>query len=102
MESAIRCAGNGVGVRSTEGRSNNEGYNFLMRTKLRKIGNNCAGLPPRKVIEQPRAEDSSLPTPTETASDIEPSPFDGRFCEQVEAFRRTEPRHRSSYRKLAR
>jgi len=38
---------------------------------------------------------------SETSSGIQLSPFDADFSEQVEAFRKTEPKHRNSYRELA-
>jgi len=72
-----------------------------MQTKLRKIGNGYGVLLPKQVIETLRLSDGDLLTLTETNSGIELSPFDANFSEQVEAFRRTESRHRNSYRELA-
>jgi putative addiction module antidote len=72
-----------------------------MQTKLRKIGNGYGVLLPKQIIERLRVEEGSLLTLKETKSGIELLPFDADFSEQVEAFRRTEHRHRNSYRELA-
>ena len=72
-----------------------------MKTKLRKIGNGYGVLLPKQVLERMRLEDGSVLTMTETAGGIELSPYDADFSDQVEAFRRTEPRHRNTYRELA-
>ncbi|MFZ0911841.1 MAG: AbrB/MazE/SpoVT family DNA-binding domain-containing protein [Candidatus Korobacteraceae bacterium] len=72
-----------------------------MHTKLRKIGNGYGVLLPKQVIERLRLTEGSVLSLAETSAGIELSPFDADFSEQVEAFRRTEPRHRNSYRELA-
>ncbi len=72
-----------------------------MKTKLRKIGNGYGVLLPKQVIDRLRVREGSELVVTETSSGIELSPFDADFSEQVEAFRRSEPRHRNSYRELA-
>jgi len=72
-----------------------------MQTKLRKIGNGYGVLLPKRVIETLRLSEGDVLTLTETGSGIELSPFDAEFSEQVEAFRRIEPRHRNTYRELA-
>lgn len=72
-----------------------------MRTKLRKIGNGYGVLLPKQVIDAMHLNEGDVLTLTETKSGIELSPFDATFSEQVEAFRRTESRHRNSYRELA-
>ena len=72
-----------------------------MQTKLRKIGNGYGVLLPTRVIESLRLNEGDVLNLTETGSGIELSPFDADFSEQVEAFRRTEARHRNSYRELA-
>ena len=72
-----------------------------MQTKLRKIGNGYGVLLPKQLIETLRLSEGDVLTLTETDSGIELSPFDADFSEQVEAFRRTESRHRNSYRELA-
>ena len=72
-----------------------------MQTKLRKIGNGYGVLLPKQVIERLRLTEGSVLSLAETSAGIELSPFDADFSEQVEAFRRTESRHRNSYRELA-
>jgi putative addiction module antidote len=72
-----------------------------METKLRKIGNGYGVLLPKPIIASLRLSDGDLLTLTETETGIQLSPFDANFSEQVEAFRRTESRHRNSYRELA-
>ncbi len=72
-----------------------------MQTKLRKIGNGYGVLLPKRLIETLRLSEGDVLTLTATNSGIELSPFDANFSEQVEAFRRTESRHRNSYRELA-
>jgi putative addiction module antidote len=72
-----------------------------MQTKLRKIGNGFGVLLPKQVIERLRLTEGSVLSLAETSAGIELSPFDANFSEQVEAFRRTESRHRNSYRELA-
>ena len=72
-----------------------------MQTKLRKIGNGYGVLLPKQVIEHLRLTEGSVLNLAETSAGIELSPFDADFSEQVEAFRRTESRHRNSYRELA-
>jgi antitoxin MazE len=72
-----------------------------MQTKLRKIGNGYGVLLPKQLIDTLRLSEGDVLTLTETDSGIELSPFDTDFSEQVEAFRRTESRHRNSYRELA-
>ena len=72
-----------------------------MKTKLRKIGNGLGVLLPKEAIERLRLEEGSTLRISETEAGIELSPFDADFSAQVEAFRRTEARHRNSYRELA-
>jgi antitoxin component of MazEF toxin-antitoxin module len=72
-----------------------------MLVKLRKIGKGYGVLLPKQIIERLRLTEGSVLSLSETSTGIELSPFDDDFSEQVEAFRRTETRHRNSYRKLA-
>ena len=72
-----------------------------MKTKVRRIGSGYGVLLPKQVIDRLRVSEGSELTLRETGSGIELSPYDAEFSEQVEAFRRTEPRHRNSYRELA-
>lgn len=72
-----------------------------MKTKLRKIGNGYGVLLPKQVIEHMRLSEGSELDIYETNTGIHLSPFEASFSDQVEAFRRTEARHRNSYRELA-
>ncbi|MGC2108933.1 MAG: AbrB/MazE/SpoVT family DNA-binding domain-containing protein [Candidatus Korobacteraceae bacterium] len=72
-----------------------------MKTKLRKIGNGLGVLLPKEVISRLRVEEGSTLSISDTETGIELSPFDADFSDQVEAFRRIEPRHRNSLRELA-
>ena len=76
-------------------------YDLGMKTKLRKIGNGYGVLLPKQVIDRLRVEEASMLKIAETSSGIHLSPLDADFAEQVDAFRRTEARHRNSYRVLA-
>ncbi len=79
----------------------NRRYNLPVKTKLRKIGNGLGVLLPKEAIARLGVCEVSTLTISDTASGIELSPFDADFSAQVEAFRRTEARHRNSYRALA-
>ena len=72
-----------------------------MRTKLRKVGTGYGVLLPKKVVEKLRLSVGDELELTETEGAIELSPFDPDFAREVEAFHRTEGRHRNSYRELA-
>jgi antitoxin component of MazEF toxin-antitoxin module len=72
-----------------------------MKTKLRKIGSGYGVLLPKQAIEHLRIGEGSELTLRETDSGLELSPYDADFSAQLEAFRRTESRHRNSYRELA-
>jgi antitoxin component of MazEF toxin-antitoxin module len=71
-----------------------------MKTKLRKIGSGLGVVLPSKVVKRLHLSEGSQLTISETDYGIQLSPFDQDFCAQVAAFRRTETRHRNSYRKL--
>jgi len=71
-----------------------------MKTKLRMIGSGYGVLLPKKVIDDLRLSVGDELELTVNEGGIELSPFDPEFAEQVEAFRRTEGRHRNSYRGL--
>ncbi len=79
----------------------NVSYNIPVNTKLRRIGNGLGVLLPKEIIARLRVEEGSTLTISETEKGIELSPFDADFSDQVEAFRRIEPRHRNSLRELA-
>ena len=71
-----------------------------MKTKLRKIGSGFGILIPKKILDNLRLSEGDELELTEEEWGIELSPFDDDFAYQVEAFRRTEGRHRNSYREL--
>jgi hypothetical protein len=56
---------------------------------------------PKQVIERLRVVEGSDLNISDTAAGIQLSPFDADFSDQVDTFRRTESRHRNSYRELA-
>jgi putative addiction module antidote len=72
-----------------------------MNTRVRKIGNGYGVLLPKQVMEEMRLEEGTVLTLVTDANGLHLSPYDASFSEQLEAFRRTEPRHRNSYRELA-
>ena len=72
----------------------------FMKTKLRMVGSGYGVLLPKRVIDNLRLSVGDELELVEQEWGIELSPFDPEFAEQVEAFRRTEGRHRNSYRRL--
>ena len=71
-----------------------------MKTKLRMVGSGYGVLLPKKLVDNLRLSVGDELELVEQEWGIELSPFDPEFAEQVEAFRRTEGRHRNSYRRL--
>lgn len=71
-----------------------------MKTKLRKIGSGVGVLLPKKVTDDLRLSVGDELELVEQEWGIELSAFDPDFARQVEAFRRTEAKHRNSYREL--
>ena len=72
-----------------------------MKTKLRQVGTSYGVLLPKKVVENLNISVGDELELTETENGIELSPFDPEFSDQVEAFRRTQGRHRNSFRELS-
>jgi antitoxin component of MazEF toxin-antitoxin module len=72
-----------------------------METRVRKIGNGYGVLIPKQVMEEMRLEEGAVLTLIRDANGLHLSPYDASFSDQLEAFRRTEARHRNSYRELA-
>jgi putative addiction module antidote len=72
-----------------------------MQIKLRKIGNGLGVLLPAQAVRRLNLAEGDHLTLVETNDGFHLSPFEADFNEQVEAFRRTESRHRNSYRTLA-
>jgi putative addiction module antidote len=72
-----------------------------MDTRIRKIGNGYGILLPKQMVDELRLEEGSVLSIVKDAEGIHLSPYDANFSEQLEAFRRTEAKHRNSYRELA-
>lgn len=81
--------------------SYNISYNEPMDTRIRKIGNGYGVLLPKQIVDELRLEEGSVLSIVKDAEGIHLSPYDANFSEQLEAFRRTEAKHRNSYRELA-
>jgi antitoxin MazE len=75
-----------------------------MELKIRKIGNGYGVLLPKQLLEELSLEEGSLLELEKVAgakSVYQMTPVDSQFTAQVEAFLRTEPFHRNTYRELA-
>ncbi len=72
-----------------------------MELKVRKIGNGYGVLLPKQLLEDMAVVEGSLLTVEKQGSVYQLKPTDEEFTRQVEAFLRTEPLHRNSYRELA-
>jgi len=75
-----------------------------MELKIRKIGNGYGVLLPKQLLEDLSLEEGSLLEVEKVAgakSVYQMTPADAQFTAQVEAFLRTEPLHRNTYRELA-
>jgi len=72
-----------------------------METRIRKIGNGYGVLLPKQMVDELRLSEGSVLSIVKDAGGIHLSPYDANFSEQLEAFRRTEAKHRNSYRELA-
>jgi antitoxin component of MazEF toxin-antitoxin module len=72
-----------------------------MELKVRKIGNGYGVLLPKQLLEDLALQEGSMLEVEREGSTIKLSPADAEFTRQVEAFLRTEPLHRNTYRELA-
>jgi putative addiction module antidote len=72
-----------------------------MQLKVRKIGNAYGVLLPKQVIDRLKLIEGSQLMLTDTEDGVRLTPYDADFNVQLEAFRKTEPKHRNSYRELA-
>ena len=72
-----------------------------MELKVRKIGNGYGVLLPKQLMEEMALMEGSMLSVEQAAGVITMKPADDEFTRQVEAFLRTEPQHRNSYRELA-
>jgi antitoxin component of MazEF toxin-antitoxin module len=72
-----------------------------MQLKLRKIGNGYGVLFPKQLIDEMAVTEGSLIDVDRVDGVHRMVPSDEQFTRQVEAFLRTEPLHRNTYRELA-
>ena len=72
-----------------------------MELKVRKVGNGYGVLLPKQLMNELALEEGSLLSVEKVDGTYRMVPADGQFTRQVEAFLRTEPLHRNTYRELA-
>jgi antitoxin component of MazEF toxin-antitoxin module len=72
-----------------------------MDVKLRKIGNGYGVLLPKQFLDEAGLEEGSMINVEKVGGVYQMKPADEEFSRQVEAFLRSEPRHRNTYRELA-
>ena len=72
-----------------------------MELKVRKVGNGYGVLLPKQFMEELALEEGSLLEVEKVDGTYRLVPADAEFTRQVEAFLRTEPLHRNTYRELA-
>ncbi len=72
-----------------------------MELKVRKVGNGYGVLLPRQLLDEMAIAEGSLLNLEKHEGVYRMTPVDEEFTRQVEAFLRTEPLHRNSYRELA-
>ena len=72
-----------------------------MELKIRKIGNGYGVLLPKQLLEDMSVAEGSLLTVEKHEGVYQLTPVDEDFTRQVEAFLRTEPLHKKTYRELA-
>ena len=72
-----------------------------MQIKVRKIGNGYGVLLPKQLLEEMALEEGALLQLEKVNGVYQMTPADAEFSRQVEAFLRTEPEHRNTYRELA-
>jgi antitoxin component of MazEF toxin-antitoxin module len=69
--------------------------------KVRKVGNGFGVLLPKQFLEEAGLEEGALLSLERVGGAYQLKPVDEEFTRQVEAFLRTEPDHRNTYRELA-
>jgi len=72
-----------------------------MELKVRKIGNGYGVLLPKQLLDELALEEGSMLQVDKVDGIYRMVPADEEFTRQVEAFLRTEPLHRNTYRELA-
>ena len=71
-----------------------------MELKVRKIGNAYGELLPKQMLDEAGLEEGSMLNVEKVGGIYQMKPVDEEFTRQVEAFLRSEPRHRNTYRNL--
>ena len=72
-----------------------------MELKVRKIGNGYGVLLPKQLLDDMALQEGALLQVEKVGDVYQMTPADAEFTRQVEAFLRTEPLHRNTYRELA-
>ena len=72
-----------------------------MELKVRKIGNGYGVLLPKQLLDELALEEGSMLQVDKVNGTYQMVPADDEFTRQVEAFLRTEPLHKNTYRELA-
>jgi antitoxin component of MazEF toxin-antitoxin module len=72
-----------------------------MDVKVRKIGNGYGVLLPKQFLDEAGLEEGAMINIEKVDGVYQMKPADDEFTRQVEAFLRTEPLHRNTYRELA-
>ncbi len=72
-----------------------------MQLKVRKIGNGYGVLLPKQLLEDMRVTEGSILNVEKTGGVYQICPYDPDFAAALKAFRDTIPRHRNTYRELA-
>ena len=72
-----------------------------MELKVRKIGNGYGVLLPKQLLDELALQEGAMLQVEKVAGVYQMTPVDAEFTAQVEAFLRTEPLHRKTYRELA-
>ncbi|SEG23566.1 hypothetical protein SAMN05421819_2320 [Bryocella elongata] len=74
---------------------------MAIELKVRKVGNGYGVLLPKQFLEESGLEEGALLSLERVDGVYQLKPLDEEFTRQVEAFLRTEPLHRNTYRELA-
>jgi antitoxin component of MazEF toxin-antitoxin module len=72
-----------------------------MELKVRKIGNGYGVLFPKQLMEEMHVTEDSIVHVEKVGEVHQMKPLDEQFSRQVESFLRNEPKHRNTYRELA-
>ncbi len=72
-----------------------------MELKIRKVGNGYGVLLPKQLLDEAGLEEGALLNVERVDGVYQMKPVDQQFTRQVEAFLKSEPKHRNTYRELA-